>query len=114
MDGRLELSKIIKKEYGFDDILSGVVRVISGLFHVLYNEKKDQRSRSHSTNLILSWLFSVISARNNSMGPTVSVGDWPGNEYFPDTQLCSAVGVEKPVSCKVRLQSTGKSLQGAI
>lgn len=40
MDGRLELSKIIKKEYGFDDILSGVVRVISGLFHVLYNEKK--------------------------------------------------------------------------
>lgn len=77
-------------------------------------KKKDQRSRSHSTNLILNWLFSVISVRNNSMGPIVSVGDQPGNEYFPDTQLYSAVGVEKPVSCEVQPQSTGNSLQGAI
>lgn len=29
-----------KKESSFDDILSVVVRVISGPFHVLYNEKK--------------------------------------------------------------------------
>ena len=44
----------------------------------------------------------------------MSVGDWPENEYFPDTQLCSAVGVETQVSCKVRLQKIGNSLQGVI
>ena len=32
--------KSLEKGDGFDDILSVAVRVISGLFHVLYNEKK--------------------------------------------------------------------------